>query len=222
MIKFNEQELFNDPSWTELNILTQNQVLSFGMVTMAWWLAGKYWLKHQAIPAEHWPNQLDPLIQVGIAERKEDGAVLMKGSADMFKNLTQRANAGKSFKNRKRNETKRKRVETKHKRVETKIAIIPEITHLAITDSWKVSLPNDLLRVWSETYPEEFLRGEVKKIRAWLLVNQHKAPKTRWGQFFNSWFIRAWEMQRKILNSNKVQAGKLSIEDIERMWDDDK
>ena len=140
MIKFNEQELFNDPSWTELNILTQNQVLSFGMVTMAWWLAGKYWLKHQAIPAEHWPNQLDPLIQVGIAEKKEDGAVLMKGSVDMFKSLTQRANAGKSFKNRKRNETKRKKVETK-------IAIIPEITHLAITDSWKVSLPAE--EYWS-------------------------------------------------------------------------
>jgi len=217
-----DKNIFALMQYSRLIMLAGDDFRALGLIVRAWILGQTHWLKHKCIPSEYWPAELDLIIEAGFAHRDENGSVYLLGAEDGFKWLTQRSSAGKSFKNRKRNETKRKRVETKHKRVETKIAIIPEITHLAITDSWKVSLPNDLLRVWSETYPEEFLRGEVKKIRAWLLVNQHKAPKTRWGQFFNSWFIRAWEMQRKILNSNKVQAGKLSIEDIERMWDDDK
>ena len=224
------QELFSRPEWANLIIHVQDFHRALGFVTHGWLLTERYWLRHKGVPIDLWPKDLSVLVMVGLAVEvsQESHRIVMLGAETQMKSLEQRAKAGSIKKKQPR---KKSRVRTTNrsltvvnetKRNETKLMKVPISTQFAITESWSVQLPNELLRLWSETYPEEFLRGELKKIRIWLVSNQHKAPKTQWGKFFSGWFERGWEKERKILSSNKVQANKLTIEDIEKLWEADK
>jgi hypothetical protein len=69
----------------------------------------------------------------------------------------------------------------------------------------EIAISEELVQSWSETYPKEFLEIEIKKARNWLLSNPHKAPKSNFARFFNSWFNNGWETFRRGLKSNPVK-----------------
>ena len=81
-----------------------------------------------------------------------------------------------------------------------------------ISENKTISLSQDLINSWAETFPKEFLDEEIKKARSWILANSHKTPKSNWSRFFNSWFNRAWETHRKTLSSNP---SKMTIDQLE-------
>jgi len=74
-------------------------------------------------------------------------------------------------------------------------------TQIAISENKSVEIKSDLIKAWADTYPKEYLELELKKARNWLVANPHKAPKSNFGRFFNSWFDRGWEAYRKNLPS---------------------
>lgn len=76
-----------------------------------------------------------------------------------------------------------------------------DTTLFKISDSLQINIRDDLIKSWADTYPQEFLSEEMKKARNWILCNLHKAPKSNWGRFFNSWFARGWEAYRKAMAS---------------------
>ena len=90
----------------------------------------------------------------------------------------------------------------------------PKTFLVKISSTQSVELPSELILVWAETYPKDFLDEELKKARAWVLSNPHKAPKSAWGRFFNSWFARGWEKYRTTLKSNPT---KISVEDLDEI-----
>ena len=83
-----------------------------------------------------------------------------------------------------------------------------------IADNLSVKIPQDVIKAWSDTYPEDFLREEMKKARNWLLVNPHKRPKTAYTRFFNAWLGRGWENYRKSLKSNPSAISEDSIKTL--------
>lgn len=83
-----------------------------------------------------------------------------------------------------------------------------ETTAFRLSETLEVFLKNDLIQSWADTYPKEFLTEEMKKARNWILCNMHKAPKSQWGKFFNSWFARGWDQYRKTLRSNEVKPSR--------------
>lgn len=80
----------------------------------------------------------------------------------------------------------------------------------------EVLIRSDLIASWADTYPAEYLQLELKKARNWLLSNSHKAPKSNFGRFLNSWFDRGWEQYRKNLPSNGTQLTADSLEEMLR------
>lgn len=90
-----------------------------------------------------------------------------------------------------------------------------ETTAFRISETIEIPIKNELIRSWADTYPKEFLTEEMKKARNWVLANTHKAPKSNWGRFFNSWFSRAWDQYRKTLASNKPVG--ITDDDVKRI-----
>lgn len=81
-----------------------------------------------------------------------------------------------------------------------------------INESTAINISNDLINAWLDTYPHDFFMEEMKKARNWVLCNPHKAPKSNWGRFINSWLTRGWEIYRKGLKSNPP---KMSFEELQ-------
>lgn len=82
-----------------------------------------------------------------------------------------------------------------------------------ISANKEISISQDLLEAWSETYPKEFLTQSLAQARSWVLANEHKAPKTHWDRFLNSWFARGWETYRISLKSNAL-GNKITLDDL--------
>jgi hypothetical protein len=82
--------------------------------------------------------------------------------------------------------------------------------------SKEVQISQLLVKSWADTYPQEYLELELKKARSWLISNPHKAPKSNFGRFFNSWFDRGWESYRKTLTSNGTILTAESLEEMLR------
>ena len=101
-----DKNIFALMQYSRLIMLAGDDFRALGLIVRAWILGQTHWLKHKCIPSRYWPAELDLIIEAGFAHRDENGSVYLLGAEDEFKWLTQRSNAGKSFKNRKRNETK--------------------------------------------------------------------------------------------------------------------
>lgn len=86
-----------------------------------------------------------------------------------------------------------------------------ELVEFKLSDSKTISVTKDLIDSWIDTFPKEFLDEEIKKARSWVLSNSHKAPKSNWGRFLNSWFNRGWDRYRQNLKSNPT---KLTLDDL--------
>lgn len=91
-----EDSLFKDKRYQKLLIKVGCEYKALGLIVAGWNLAQKHWLKHGHIPKKAWPDDLDLLIEVKLAERSSEGNVYIKGSKDAFKWLEQRSIAGKS------------------------------------------------------------------------------------------------------------------------------
>lgn len=90
-----EDSLFKDKRWLKLIIKTGCEHKALGMVTSAWILAQENWLKYGCIPEKAWPKDLEILIEVELATRRENGTVYVKGSAKAFSWLNQKSEAGR-------------------------------------------------------------------------------------------------------------------------------
>jgi hypothetical protein len=90
-----EDKLFKDPRWTRLLIFCADKHKALGLLTDAWIIAQTHWLKYGCIPEKAWPKELEVLIEVELAEKKEDGSVYVKGSKRSFEWLEQRVEAGR-------------------------------------------------------------------------------------------------------------------------------
>lgn len=90
-----EDSLFKDPRWYKLLIKCGDQYKALGMITTSWMLAQKHWLEHGCIPSKAWLKDLDLLIEIEFAEKREDGSVYVKGSKRAFEWLRQKAEAGR-------------------------------------------------------------------------------------------------------------------------------
>jgi hypothetical protein len=90
-----EDALFTDDRWIKLVLKVGNKNLALGLVTGAWILAQKHWLKHKMIPKKAWSSEYDPLIEVELATRRADGNVYVKGSKKAFGWYEQRVEAGR-------------------------------------------------------------------------------------------------------------------------------
>lgn len=75
-------------------------------------------------------------------------------------------------------------------------------------------IKKELCNIWAETYDKEYIESELKKAKAWLITNSHKAPKSNLGRFLNSWLMRSWEKYRTTLKSNPQQITEDVLLDI--------
>ncbi len=91
-----------------------------------------------------------------------------------------------------------------------------EMVEVRFSQETTISLKQNLLKSWSDTYPKEYLEIEFKKARSWIYANDHKTPRSErgWSTFLNSWLNRGWEQYRKSLTSNPP---KVSLEEFEEM-----
>lgn len=90
-----EDSVYRDLRFLNLVAKTGSPHCALGMLVAAWSLAQKHWLKTGCIPVDHWPDDLNPLIDVGLASRRDE-SVYVNGSKEQFSWLTQRSEAGKS------------------------------------------------------------------------------------------------------------------------------
>jgi len=86
-----------------------------------------------------------------------------------------------------------------------------ELVSFKISNSKSIEISKDLIDSWVDTFPKEFLDEEIKKARSWILSNPHKAPKSNWGRFLNTWFNRGWDRYRTTLKSNP---SKITMDDL--------
>lgn len=93
----------------------------------------------------------------------------------------------------------------------TQAAKAVDVVEFKISASKSISIKKDLIAAWSDTYPKEYLDLSIKELRNWVLSNEHKAPKSAWAKFMNSWFQRGWERYRTTLKS---QPTKLTVDDL--------
>jgi len=96
-----EDKLFRDMRWFKLIELCGGTLNALGMLCSAWILAQQNWLKYGSIPAKSWPKELENLIKVELATRREDGSVYIKGSKRSFAWLTVRSDGGGKITDRK-------------------------------------------------------------------------------------------------------------------------
>lgn len=118
-----EDSLFKDKRWINLLIKCGDRHKALGLLADAWILAQIHWLKHKCIPAKAWSEDLEILIQVELATRRNDGTVYVKGSQNAFAWLEQRSDAGKS---RSKNKTQHLKVPDKSANVGEKHRTIVE------------------------------------------------------------------------------------------------
>lgn len=94
--------------------------------------------------------------------------------------------------------------------------LVPDVivnkVSINISNNHKATVKQELIESWADTYDAEFLKQSMKEMRNWILANTHKAPKSDWSRFMNSWFKRGWEQYRKTLGSNKPS--KISQDDL--------
>lgn len=90
-----EDSLFTDSRWIDLLIKVGCKHKALGLLTGAWILSQKHWLKHRGIPKKAWPKEFDILIEVELATRQDDGLVYVKGSKKAFVWLEQKSESGR-------------------------------------------------------------------------------------------------------------------------------
>lgn len=91
-----EDSLFRDARWLKLIVKLGCEHKALGIITSAWMLAQRNWLKHGSIPPNAWPNDLNILVDVELASKNEDGSVYIKGSKKAFLWLERNSKGGKS------------------------------------------------------------------------------------------------------------------------------
>jgi hypothetical protein len=79
-----------------------------------------------------------------------------------------------------------------------------EFVVFKISENLKPKIKIDLCNSWAEIYPKDFIDEQLKKSKAWILSNPHKAPKSNYGRFLTTWLSNGWERERKLLKSNPV------------------
>lgn len=85
------------------------------------------------------------------------------------------------------------------------LPIVSDKVEIVLSSSKKVMIKKELINSWADTYDQEFLKLSLNEMKNWLLANEHKAPKSDWARFMNSWFKRGWEQYRKTMKSNPKQ-----------------
>jgi hypothetical protein len=58
-----------------------------------------------------------------------------------------------------------------------------------INGKW-IGVTEEQMTVWADAYPSCDLVVELKKAAAWIVSNPHLAPKSQFGRFLNTWFLR--------------------------------
>lgn len=91
-----EESLFKDSRWMKLLIITKCEYKALGLLTAAWRLAQKHWLKSKMIPKKAWLKDLEVLVEVEFASRDESGNVYVKGSKKAFAWLDRNSKGGKA------------------------------------------------------------------------------------------------------------------------------
>lgn len=91
-----ETKLWADPRFQTLMILVGDRQKAKGMVVELWTVAQEHWFPNRELIPEQIIADLglDPVVQVGLAERRDDG-VYAKGSEDHFGWLFERQEAGR-------------------------------------------------------------------------------------------------------------------------------
>lgn len=64
-------------------------------MAQAWVLAQNNWIEHRSVPVSEWIDDLNVLIEVGLAEKINDELIYVKGSKKAFLWLEQRVEAGR-------------------------------------------------------------------------------------------------------------------------------
>lgn len=105
-----ENSLFSDSRFQDLIVLLQNKHAALGVVAGSWVIAQKYWIEFKCVPKKSWPKDLQCMIDVGLAERLENGDVYVCGSKHAFAWLEQRVDAGRrgGLKNKSKNSNQNK------------------------------------------------------------------------------------------------------------------
>lgn len=89
-----DDRIYSDKRWTKLLLKIGDEYKAKGLLLDAWTLAQKNWLKHRGVPRKAWPKELDVLIDVELAEIRNE-VVYVKGSKSQFQWLEQKVKAGK-------------------------------------------------------------------------------------------------------------------------------
>jgi hypothetical protein len=201
---------FIDQNFTKLVLKTGCQFKATGLLIHAWILAQKYWVEFNAIPLEHWPKELDILIETGFIEQKDDNFLYLKRSKEQLSWLGQRSKAGKTIKNKtsnainairetKANETKRNR--TKSNEIVT--GPIESLFGQPETDALLEMVPQSTQKNWLELYSNEtaFIKRELIKHIEWCKLNPKKVAISQKGKVrqINYWLEKAFrDYQRNI------------------------
>lgn len=90
-----EDSLFRDNRWFNLILKVKCQYKALGLVAQAWVLAQNNWIEHRSVPVSEWIEDLNVLIEVGLAEKINDELIYVKGSKKAFLWLEQRVEAGR-------------------------------------------------------------------------------------------------------------------------------
>jgi len=105
-----EDELFTDRRWIRLVLKVGDDRKALGLITSAWILAQKHWLKDRCVPEKCWEKDLDVLIEVELASKRQDGTVYVKGSKKAFAWLERNSKAGSSKSEKKLESAKNARI----------------------------------------------------------------------------------------------------------------
>lgn len=95
-----EDDLYTSDPFLALVEKTGNRYIAIGMVVSSFTIAQRYWLEHQGIPEQKWPESLNILIDLRLAERALNSVrtpiIYVRGSKEQFSWLEQKSKAGKS------------------------------------------------------------------------------------------------------------------------------
>lgn len=111
-----EDSLFKDGRWLNLIIKIGCQYKALGYLTKAWILAQEHWLEYGFVPAKAWPEELNVLIDINLAEKTSCGNIYVKGSKKAFSWLSQKSGAGSVFSEKKTEQLKKAREAKKIKK----------------------------------------------------------------------------------------------------------
>lgn len=123
-----EDSLYRDQRWLKLLEKTKCRFKALGLVINAWTLAQRNWLENKSIPKKAWDNDLNILLDVGLAQKNKDGSYYVNGSKKQFAWLDQRSNAGK-HKNRQNQHTKKVERDGTGRNGTEPLTLSPSLTH---------------------------------------------------------------------------------------------